>query len=48
MEFLGFETPWCKMRQFVFLHTLDRNFKVRSLRQHELQKVRSIEVGKQK
>ncbi|CAM6075090.1 unnamed protein product [Sphagnum tenellum] len=38
--------PQCKPRQFALLHTLDRNSRVRSLRQHEHQKPRSIEAGK--
>ncbi len=46
MEFLGCEKRQCKPRQFALLHTLDRNSRVRSLRQHEHQKPRSIEAGK--
>jgi hypothetical protein len=46
MEFLGCEMPQCKPRQFALLHTVDRNSRVRSLRQHEQQKPRSIEAGK--
>jgi hypothetical protein len=35
-----------QIETIIFLHTLDRNYKVKSLKQHELQKTRSIEVGK--
>jgi hypothetical protein len=32
MEFLGFEKLQYKLRQFVFLHILDRNSRVKSLK----------------